>query len=114
LHWPTANLGGVAEHKLLPRDGIYAGLAKVGGETHPAAISSGFNPTFAEGRHSLEAHLLDFDRDIYDQPIELQFVERIRSEKKFASEEELSTQIAEDVDTARAMLTTRGFVRQVP
>jgi riboflavin kinase/FMN adenylyltransferase len=114
LHWPTANLGGVAEHKLLPRDGIYAGLAKVGGEAHPAAISSGFNPTFHEGKHSLEAHLLEFDRDIYHEHLELLFVERIRSEKKFASEVELSSQIAEDVATVGAMLKTRGLIRQVP
>jgi riboflavin kinase/FMN adenylyltransferase len=114
LHWPTANLGAVAEHKLLPRDGIYAGLAKIGGEAHPAAISSGFNPTFEEGKHSLEAHILEFDRDIYDERMELLFVERIRSEKKFESEEELSSQIAEDVATVRAMLKTRGLISQTP
>jgi riboflavin kinase / FMN adenylyltransferase len=114
LNWPTANLGEVAENKLLPRDGIYAGLAKVGGEAYPAAISSGFNLTFKEGKHSLEAHILDFDREIYHEHMELLFVERIRSEKKFESEEELSSQIAEDVGTVRAMLTTRGFLRQIP
>jgi riboflavin kinase/FMN adenylyltransferase len=113
LSWPTANLGEIAEHKLLPRDGIYAGLAKIGGELLPAAITSGFNPTFEEGKHSLEAHLLDFDRDLYRERIELQFVERIRSEKKFGSEEELSAQIAEDVATVHAMLKTRGPLKGV-
>jgi riboflavin kinase / FMN adenylyltransferase len=114
LHWPTANLGNIFEKKLLPRDGIYAGLARVQGESFPAAISCGFNPTFAEGKHSLESHILDFDRDIYDETVELAFVDRIRSEKKFASEDELTSQIAEDVNTVKAMLRTRGLLRQLP
>ena len=114
LHWPTANLGNLSERKLLPRDGIYAGLARVQGESFPAAVSCGFNPTFAEGRHSLEAYLLDFNRDIYGEAVELAFVDRIRSEKKFSSEEELTSQISEDVDTVKAMLRTRGLLRQLP
>lgn len=113
LGWPTANLGLIAPGKLCPRDGIYAGLATVRGETHAAAISSGFNPTFAEGRHSIEAHLLDFDADIYDELLELQFVERIRGEKKFASESELSAQIGEDVQAVAAKLRELGLVRRV-
>lgn len=114
LHWPTANMGEIAEKKLLPRDGIYAGLANVQGETFPAAISCGYNPTFHEGKHSLESHILDFDRDIYDETLDLLFVDRIRSEKKFSSEKELTSQIAEDVDMVKALLRTRGLLRQLP
>ena len=114
LHWPTANLGLIAPGKLCPRDGIYAGVARVQGEAHPAAIALGFNPTFTEGKHSVEAHLIDFDRDIYDEEMELQFVERIRSEKKFSGEAELSAQIAEDVRMASELLAARGLLRRVP
>ena len=109
LHWPTANLGAITRGKLCPGDGIYAGLARVRGETHPAAISSGFNPTFSEGRHSVEAHLIGFDDDIYDENIELAFVEHLRTEKKFTSEEGLSSQIAEDVRQAERVLRERGL-----
>ncbi|MDD5088284.1 MAG: bifunctional riboflavin kinase/FAD synthetase [bacterium] len=114
LHYPTANLGLIAPGKICPRDGIYAGLARVQGEVHPAAIALGFNPTFTEGKHSVEAHLLDFDRDIYDEKMELQFVERIRSEKKFSGEAELSAQIAADVRAAAELLAARGLLKHVP
>lgn len=114
LHWPTANLGLIAPGKLCPRDGIYAGLARVQDEVHPAAIALGFNPTFTEGKHSVEAHLIDFDRDIYDEPMELQFIERIRNEKKFSGEAELSAQIASDVRTASELLAARGLLKRVP
>lgn len=114
LNWPTANLGNIAPHKLLPRDGIYAGLINVRGESFPAAISSGFNPTFVDGKHSLEAYILDFERDIYEESVELSFVDRIRSEKKFDSEEDLSAQIAEDVRMVSSLLRTRGLLRQLP
>jgi riboflavin kinase / FMN adenylyltransferase len=109
LHWPTANLGNVAPAKLTPLDGIYAGLAHVRGEVWPAAISSGNNPTFTEGRHSLEAHLIGFDDDIYDEVMTLEFVEHLRSEKKFSGEAELSAQIAEDVRACAELLKNRGL-----
>jgi riboflavin kinase / FMN adenylyltransferase len=114
LHWPTANLGAITAGKLCPRDGIYAGLAYVRGETHPAAISSGFNPTFAEGRHSVEAHLIGFDDDIYDELLEISFVDHLRTEKKFTSEQELSAQIAEDVRHAEYALRERGLFQTMP
>ncbi|MBU0508450.1 bifunctional riboflavin kinase/FMN adenylyltransferase [bacterium] len=114
LHWPTANLGLIAPGKLCPLDGTYAGLANLQGETHPAAISMGFNPTFTEAKHSVEAHLIGFDRDIYDEEMEIEFVERIRGEKKFSGEAELSAQIANDVQAASQILKMRGLVRQIP
>ena len=114
LNCPTANLGLIRPEKLSPHDGIYAGLARLGAETFPAAISIGYNPTFAEGKHSLEAHLINFDRDIYGEELEIQFVERIRSERKFSSETELSAQIHHDVEVAAGILTERGLSRAVP
>jgi riboflavin kinase / FMN adenylyltransferase len=113
LGFPTANLGMICPGKLSPKDGIYAGLARLGDETFPAAISMGNNPTFAEGKHSVEAHLIGFDRDIYGEQLELEFVERIRSEKKFSSVDELIAQIADDVRTVAAALKTRGLMQDV-
>ncbi|RPH93957.1 bifunctional riboflavin kinase/FAD synthetase [candidate division KSB1 bacterium] len=113
LGFPTANIGVIASGKLCPKDGIYAGLAHVRGETFAAAISSGFNPTFTEGKHSVEAHLLDFDRDIYDESLELRFVEKLRSPKKFESEQELKIQIADDVHSVLQLIQERGVMRNV-
>ena len=114
LHCPTANLGLIKPEKLSPRDGIYAGIGRLGSEHFPAAISIGYNPTFGEGKHSLEAHLLNFDRDIYGDELELQFVERIRNEKKFASESELVAQIRKDVELTAGIITERGLMRIAP
>jgi riboflavin kinase/FMN adenylyltransferase len=114
LNCPTANLGLIKPEKLSPHDGIYAGLARLGGETYPAAISIGYNPTFGEGKHSLEAHLLNFDREIYGEELELQFVERIRSEKKYSSEADLAAQIHKDVEIVSGILSERGLLRVAP
>ena len=111
LNCPTANLGLIKPEKLSPHDGIYAGLARLGSEVYPAAISIGYNPTFGEGKHSLEAHLINFDRDIYGEELEIQFVERIRSEKKFSSESELAAQIHQDVEVCAGIIAERGLLR---
>lgn len=109
LNCPTANLGQISSAKIVPHDGIYAGIATVRGESWPAAISCGFNPTFGEGRHSIEAHLIGFDDDIYDLPINIEFAERIRDEKKFASVDDLVRQIAHDVGVASEILEGLGI-----
>jgi riboflavin kinase/FMN adenylyltransferase len=113
LNCPTANLGHLPSNKTIPRDGIYAGIATVRGEQWPAAISNGYNPTVAEGRHSVEAHLIGFDDDIYDEQITVEFVERIRDEKKFSAIDELIRQIADDVRVAGELLESRGVAKRV-
>ena len=104
LGYPTANLevAGLA----LPPNGVYAARATVGGATHRAAVNIGFRPTL---RHTdpqlhVEAHLLDFDGDLYGEEMELTFAEKLRDEQKFASSDELKVQIAKDVAQARSRL----------
>jgi riboflavin kinase/FMN adenylyltransferase len=65
----------------------------------------GTRPTFAAGR-SVEVHLFDFDRDIYNREVRVGFVERIRGEQRFANLEELRAQIARDCTRARELLGT--------
>ena len=74
-----------------------------------AATNIGFNPTFTPDRQtpSLEAYLLDFDRDIYGQQVKLEFVSRIRNELKFNSVEALIWKIQEDVNKTRNLLAGR-------
>jgi riboflavin kinase / FMN adenylyltransferase len=91
----------------LPADGIYAGwYTRPDGSRHPAAISLGRRPTFYETAHAslLEAHLLDFDDDLYDERARVSFVARLRGEVKFDSVEALVAQMHRDCDDARQVL----------
>jgi riboflavin kinase / FMN adenylyltransferase len=101
LGFPTANL--VPDPRLVvPDHGIYACRAQVDGETHIAAVNVGVRPTFKTGRGLLvEAYLLDFDADIYDRELRLDFLERLRGERRFDSVEALVEQMGQDVDETR-------------
>lgn len=105
INFPTANID-YPQSKATPSNGIYACWATLGEEKFIAATSVGFNPTFTPERQvqSVEAYLLDFDRDIYDQYLKLEFVTRIRDEVKFESVEALIQQIGEDVKQTRTLL----------
>ena len=97
LGYPTANLK-VPDHKLIPCDGVYAGVAIVNGELFNTAISIGTRPTITEtGARKVEAYILDFDADIYGEKISLKFLSYLRPQIKFNSQEELKKQMAEDV-----------------
>ncbi|HCB01724.1 MAG TPA: bifunctional riboflavin kinase/FMN adenylyltransferase [Anaerolineae bacterium] len=105
INFPTANID-YPQGKATPSNGIYACWATLGEEKFMAATSVGFNPTFTPERQiqSVEAYLLDFDRDIYDQYLKLEFVSRIRDEVKFESVEALIQQIGKDVEETRKIL----------
>jgi riboflavin kinase / FMN adenylyltransferase len=109
LGFPTANVS-VPGSILLPADGIYAGwFERENGEVHATAISLGRRPTFYETADAslLEAHLLDFAGDVYDEHVAVRFVERIRGEEKFDSVEALVDQIERDCDDVREVLSGR-------
>ena len=106
LGFRTANLD-VPTSTCLPADGIYAGwYLTPDGVRHPAAISLGKRPTFYERADTslLEAHLIDFDGDLYGQPARVQFVEWLRDELKFDSVEALVEQMGRDVERSRSIL----------
>lgn len=106
LGFPTANVAVPAE-VCLPTDGIYAGwYLRPDGVARAAALSLGRRPTFYEAADTslLEAHLLDFDADLYGEPAGVQFVERLRDELKFDSVDALVAQMALDVEQARELL----------
>jgi riboflavin kinase/FMN adenylyltransferase len=112
--FPTANVE-VPDDILLPADGIYAAwYERPDGSVHPAAVSLGRRPTIYDDQpySLLEAHLLDFEGDLYGERAEVRFVELLRGEERFESVDELVAQIARDCDRARAVLGTAG--RQVP
>jgi len=101
---PTANLDVWRDHAI-PANGVYACRAWVGHIPHRAAINIGTRPTVTdETRRTVEAHLLDFDKDLYGLNIALDFFERLRGEQKFANVQELVAQIKSDVETTRNLL----------
>ena len=74
------------------------------GETFAAVANLGTRPTFGSGEHSLEVHLLDFDRDLYGRELEVTFRQLLRDERRFEGPDELKAQIALDVARARECL----------
>ena len=104
LGFPTANLA--PEGTLLPRPGVYAVWVLLDGETLPAVANVGYNPTFGDTGLTLEAHILDFNRNIYGQNLGVQFVQRLRAERKFDSLEALMARIGDDVRLGRVILAT--------
>ncbi len=107
IGFPTANLK-YAHEKVIPAGGIYACWAVVRGERHRAAVNIGTNPTFTPDRQtmSVEVYLLDFDQDIYDETVTLEFVQRLRDELKYDSVAALIEQIGRDVEQTRVILGT--------
>ena len=103
LGFATANLES-APRSAMPAIGIYAGRAHLPGESHAAAISVGYNPTFSDERERVrvEAHLLDFDRDIYGEPLRIEFMRRLRGEQRFDTVQDLVAQVHRDIDAVRA------------
>ena len=106
LGFPTANVM-VPDDVCLPADGIYAGwYERPDGAGHAAAISLGRRPTFYDHADTslLEAHLLDFDGDLYGEAAKVRFVSRLRGEVRFDSVDALIAQMARDVEAARVAL----------
>jgi riboflavin kinase / FMN adenylyltransferase len=130
LGMPTANLdlpAGIA----IPADGVYAGHLTDESEgpgpvgravARPAAVSVGTNPQFGTERRRVEAHVLDFDDDLYGHRVSVGFAHRLRGQAVFADVEELAAQMRADVDQARRLLSSPpggtvrsgGFPRPTP
>jgi riboflavin kinase / FMN adenylyltransferase len=123
LGMPTANLelpAGIA----IPADGVYAGhlTDDQDGAARPAAVSVGTNPQFGAERRRVEAHVLDFDGDLYGHRVSVDFAHRLRGQAVFADVEELAAQMRADVDQARRLLSSPpggtvrsgGFSRPTP
>jgi len=93
--FPTANIEAPRD-RVLPVVGVYATFVVSDGTIHPAITNVGTNPTVQGDHLVIESHLIGFDGDLYGKEIEVRFMHRLRSEKRFASEQELIDQIAAD------------------
>lgn len=108
---PTANLR-VDDH-LVPGDGVYAGRCALGGQAYPAAVSIGSIPTFEERRHQIEAHLIGYAGDLYGQVIEVELIDWIREQRKYATVDALKDQIARDLTEIQHRLAATDPTRAI-
>lgn len=102
IGYPTANIQ--MDVHLIPAQGVYAAWVLVDGVPRQGVVNIGFNPTFQRNRLSVEVHILDFNRQIYGEEIEAEFVRRLRDEIAFSNADALVCQIQKDIQTARKTL----------
>jgi riboflavin kinase / FMN adenylyltransferase len=97
IGYPTANIRPDNERKIVPLNGVYAVRVYIGGEAFGGMMNIGFRPTFRGDRvRVIEVNIFDFSRDIYGKSVRIDFVKRIRDEKKFDSATALAEQLAKD------------------
>lgn len=104
LGYPTLNLRPPPK-KVVPTTGVYACFARIGEQVHEAAVNVGVRPTFGGGELLIEAHLLDFDRIVYGEPVTIEFVAYLRPEVEFDEVGSLIEQMGEDVRKTRRVLS---------
>jgi len=106
IGFPTANLD-ISDILIIPAGGVYSGLAQIKEEIYKSVINVGKRPTLGDLKKDIiEAHLLDFNEDIYGSQIKISFLNRIRNEQKFGSLDELKNQIGTDCEKVRLLQKT--------
>jgi riboflavin kinase / FMN adenylyltransferase len=101
---PTANLD--CPDQLIPDDGVYAGRCEVAGTSYPVALSIGTMPTFGENRRQVEAHLIGFTGNLYDRVLQVEVIDWLREQWKFAGPQPLIDQLRRDLLQAERVLTS--------
>jgi riboflavin kinase/FMN adenylyltransferase len=96
IGFPTANINIEEDYKLIPKIGVYVVKATINDESLFGMMNIGFNPTVNGEKQTIEVHLFNFDKDIYDQNIEVSLLHYIRDEQKFSSIDALKAQLHQD------------------
>lgn len=109
IGYPTANIEPECDRLLIPAGGVYAVYAKIEGvaTVFPAMLNIGTRPTVdgaPDARRTIEVHLLDFNSDLYGKRIEIEFIDRLRDERRFNSLDELKAQLGRDAEATRSRL----------
>jgi riboflavin kinase/FMN adenylyltransferase len=105
IGYPTANLRVHGDRKLVPKPGVYAVRVEYGDETFGGMMNIGRRPTFeTDGAVTVEAHLFDFEREIYGRALDVAFVNRVRDEQKFSGPDALVEQLRSDEVQSRKAL----------
>jgi riboflavin kinase/FMN adenylyltransferase len=105
LGFPTANLG-ISLGQALPPDGVYATLAHINGKAYQSMANIGKCPTFGGCERTVEAYIVDYQGDLYERELKIDFIARLRGEKKFDTADALKKQVAEDVRQGRHILNS--------
>lgn len=105
IGYPTANISVEDKFKLIPADGVYAVKVKHNNKLYGGMLNIGNNPTVEGKGRSVEVNIFDFDKDIYGDEATIYFIERLRTEAKFANLEELKNQLAKDKESALRITT---------
>ena len=104
LGFPTVNVG-LGPLQALPADGVYATWIEVNGERYASATSVGIKPTFHDDApRVVESFILDYEGNLYGEPVRVEFVARLRGQEKFDSVDALIEQMKRDVEETRALL----------
>ncbi len=104
IGFATANVA-IGNDRAIPAPGVYATIAHLATGPAPSVTNIGVRPTFDDGGGlSIECHIIDFDEDIYGTDLRVEFVERLRGERKFEGIDALVKQIGKDRDAARDLL----------
>ena len=101
LGYPTANIQVTEDYKLIPKDGVYVVYSYIGGQKVYGMMSIGKNPTIEGKGASIEVYFFDFNGDLYDQKLTIEFVQYLREEQKFATIDLLKKQLQDDETAAR-------------
>lgn len=102
IEFPTANIHIKESYKLIPSDGVYVVKSKIEGKTIYGMMNIGTNPTVGGKVRSIEVHFFNYNKDIYNNKLKLEFLKRLRSEQKFKSLEALKNQLRKDEKSALA------------
>lgn len=100
IEFPTANINITATYKLIPGDGVYVVKSEIEGKTIFGMMNIGSNPTVDGKTRSIEVHFFNFNKDIYNSELKIEFLKRLRSEEKFENIEALKTQLRKDMKNA--------------
>ena len=106
IGYPTANIELQEPMKLIPPDGVYACIVNILGKRYGGMLNIGYRPTFnsVQKQRSVEVHILDFNRNVYSEEITVEFVRRVREEKKFAGVDKLIARLRIDEQNIRKIL----------
>jgi riboflavin kinase/FMN adenylyltransferase len=107
LGFPTANLD-VSSRHAVPQDGVYASMTHINGNVYQSLTNIGSNPTFGKNERTIESYLLNYSGDLYGRDISIDFIAKLRDEKKFGKAEDLKKQVAEDIRRGMEILNSKS------
>jgi riboflavin kinase/FMN adenylyltransferase len=107
IGFPTANIECDFEHKLLPADGVYAGLLHVNGEEYPAMANLGGRPTLKSAQRKLEVHCIGIEIELYDADVKFELTHHLRDIQEFDNLDELKKQLDADKSEATRLLAQK-------